>query len=255
MSLYDIPHRVLVRAQFISRTRDSPKEILTLLVAVRIVGTLFQRIEHVGARGALVHQGAIAVILEEVAAIKYRQGDRRVKVRRRGHIAEYITVRVLLPVTVGLLEAELDEETEELPRVECTGDVRRVRVIRLQGEQAEQPHADYAHQPSTSCHFSARTAVRPPPLFPIRESRQEPSTTDTLSIFLQMTAHQHSCYRDADDGTRSSDESRAPSSSRGANDEFPTALLSPLRHSRPPAVVLLGSAGETSLVAARRAER
>lgn len=105
---------------------------MTVLVAVRIVGTLFQRIEHVGARGALVHQRAIAIILEEMTTIEYRQGDRHVEVRRRGHIAEYITVRVLLPMTVGLLEAKLDEETEELPRVECTGNVRGVRVVRLQ---------------------------------------------------------------------------------------------------------------------------
>lgn len=132
ISLDNVPYRVLVRAQFISRTRDSPQEILTLLVAVRIVGTLFQRIEHIGARGALVHQRAIAVILEEVTAIEYRQGDGHVEVRGRGNVAEYITVRVLLPMTVGLLEAELDEETEELPRVERTGDVRGVRVVRLQ---------------------------------------------------------------------------------------------------------------------------
>lgn len=109
-----------------------PQEILTFLVAVRIVGTLFQRIEHVGARGALVHQRAITVILEEMTAIQYRQGDRYVEVRCRGHIAEYITVRVFLPMTVGLLEAELYEETEELCRLECTGDVRGVRVVRLQ---------------------------------------------------------------------------------------------------------------------------
>ena len=158
MSLYDIPYRVLVRAQFISRTRDSPQEILTLLVAVRIVGTLFQRIEHIGARGALVHQRAIAVILEEVTAIEYRQGDGRVKVRRRGNIAEYVTVRLLLPMTIGLLEAELDEEPEELPRVECTGDVRGAHVVRLQ-RQTEQPQrAQNARQLSTSCHFSARTS-------------------------------------------------------------------------------------------------
>lgn len=105
---------------------------MTVLVAVRIIGTLFQRVEHIGARGALVHQRAIAIILEEMTTIEYRQGDGHVEVRCRGHIAEYITIRVLLPMTVGLLEAELDEETEELPRVECTGDVRGVRVIRLQ---------------------------------------------------------------------------------------------------------------------------
>lgn len=109
-----------------------PQEILTILVAVRIVGTLFQRIEHVGARGTLVHQRAIAVILEEVTAIEYSQGDGHVEVRRCGHVAEYITVRVLLPMTVGLLKAELDEETEEFLRVECTGNVRGVRVVRLQ---------------------------------------------------------------------------------------------------------------------------
>jgi len=122
---------------------------------VRIIGTLFQRVEHVGARGALVHQRAIAVILEEMTTIEYRQGDGHVEVRCRGHIAEYITVRVLLPMTVGLLEAELDEETEELPRVECTGDVRGVRVVRLQ-RQTEQPHAQDARQPTTGGHFSKR---------------------------------------------------------------------------------------------------
>lgn len=99
---------------------------------MRIVGTLFQRIEHVGARGALVHQRAITVILEEMTAIQYRQSDRYIEVRCRGHIAEYITVRVLLPMTIGLLEAEFYEETEEVPRVECTGDVRGVRVVGLQ---------------------------------------------------------------------------------------------------------------------------
>lgn len=99
---------------------------------MRIVGTLFQRIEHIGARDALVHQRAIAVILEEVTAIEYRQGDGRVKACRRGNIAEYVTVRLLLPMTIGLLEAELDEEPEELPRVECTGDVRGAHVVRLQ---------------------------------------------------------------------------------------------------------------------------
>lgn len=80
MSLNNIPYRVFVRTQFISRTWDSPQEILTFLIAVRIVGTLFQRIEHVSARGALVHQRAITVILEEMTAIEYRQGDGHVEV-------------------------------------------------------------------------------------------------------------------------------------------------------------------------------
>lgn len=35
-------------------------------------------------------------------------------------------------MTVGFLEAELYKESEELPRVECTGDVRAVRAVRLQ---------------------------------------------------------------------------------------------------------------------------
>lgn len=99
---------------------------------MRIVGTLFQRAEHVGARGALVGERAIAIVLEEVAAIQDRQGDRRVEVGARGHVAEYVAVRVLLPVAVGLLEAELDEETEEIPRVERAGDVCGVRVVRSQ---------------------------------------------------------------------------------------------------------------------------
>jgi len=112
-------------------SRYIPQEILTFLVAMLIVGTLFQRVEHL-ARDALVHQRAIAIILEEMITIEYRQSDGHVDVCCRGHIAEYITVRVLLPMTIGLLEAELDEETKKLPRIECIGDVRRVRVVRLQ---------------------------------------------------------------------------------------------------------------------------
>lgn len=96
---------------------------------MRIVGTLFQRAKHVGARGALVSERAIAIILEEVATVQDRQGDRCVEVGARGHVAEYVAVRVLLPVAVRLLEAEFDEETEELPRVERAGDVCGVRVV------------------------------------------------------------------------------------------------------------------------------
>jgi len=107
-----------------------PQEILTVLVAMWVVGTLLQRVEHVGARSVFVHHRAIAVILEEVAAIQDRQRDRHVEVRPRGHIAEYVTVRVPLPMTIGLLEAELYQETEELTRVERAGNVCGVRVVR-----------------------------------------------------------------------------------------------------------------------------
>jgi len=116
---------------------------LTFLVAVRIIGTLLQGVEHVGARGALVRQRAIAVILEEVATVEYRQGDRHVEVRSRGHIAEYVAVRVLLPMAIGLLEAELDEKSEKLPRVERAGDVSGVRVVHPQRQ--EEKRAENAH--------------------------------------------------------------------------------------------------------------
>ncbi|TGZ46365.1 hypothetical protein DBV15_09572 [Temnothorax longispinosus] len=115
---------------------------------VRIVGALLQRVEHVGARGALVRECPITVVLEEVAAVEYRQGDRHVEFRPRGHVAEYVSVRILLPMAVGLLEAELDEEPEELARVERAGDVRGAGVLRAQ-RQAEQRGAEDAHQPPT----------------------------------------------------------------------------------------------------------
>lgn len=205
---------------------------------MRIVGTLFQRVEHVGARGALVHQRAIAVILEEMTAIEYRQGDGHVEVRCRGHIAEYITVRVLLPMTVRLLEAELDEEAEELPRVERTGDVRGVRVVRLQ-RQTHQPHAQDARQPRAAGHPSNRGDARSSPDRPVpRESRHDVvPTTGTLSILSRDNAR-HSCYRTACDANARPSRlgPRAPFSSR--RDEA-RATLPPPRHSPPVVVVVL----------------
>lgn len=102
---------------------------------MRIVRTLLQRAKHISTCGALVHQGAITIVLQEVAAIEYRQSDGRVEVRARGYIAEYVAVRVTLSMTVGLLEAVLDQETEELPGVERAGDVRSVRIVRPQTDE------------------------------------------------------------------------------------------------------------------------
>jgi len=128
-----------------------------------VVGTLLQRVEHVGARGMFVHHRAIAIILEEVATIQDRQRDRHVEVRPRGHITEYVTVRVPLPVTVGLLEAELYQETEELTRVERAGDVRGVHVVRHPKQQAKQKRVQDARvQPfARDRHFSASDGSLP----------------------------------------------------------------------------------------------
>lgn len=129
-----------------------------------IVGTLLQRVEHVRARCALIRHRAIAIILKEVTAVQYRQRDRHLEVRPRGHVAEYVSVRVPLPMAIGLLEAELDEETEELTRVERAGDVRRARTIRQpQQQQAEQERV----QPlARDRHFTALDGQQLPPTIP-----------------------------------------------------------------------------------------
>ena len=64
-------------------------------------------------------------------------------------------------MTVGLLEAEFDEEPEKLSRVERAGDMSGIRVVRPQ-RQAEQ-YAENAHQSSTGSHFPGWIQ---PPLIP-----------------------------------------------------------------------------------------
>ena len=75
--LDDVTGIVLLRAELTFRTGDCPQEVLLALVkAVRVVGGGRDLAEHFFASSGLVEHRPVAVVLEEVTAIKNRKCDR-----------------------------------------------------------------------------------------------------------------------------------------------------------------------------------